>query len=299
MAAAIFEVFRATPLAASPSKSLRSADDYSSGSGRSLRDDTLGDELCRSVVAHMALLRNHMRLTIRALRRRHLVADEFAPLELLPARIVQQLATHNTLQDCVRDVILKAVSINGATDARSAQIIKDRLAALDVFTAELIDEGCVCSFTPLEQVFGIFSVGCCAEMAATFDYIAGDSPDVLALYASAKSLSFGAGRGSPVDYRRAYVPFLALLHHVDEFELVFDVKTVYMDLVAALKRMGHRGKDAWDDMVAAEIRIANGLKQAQSAARSKASRRLYPSLGQAQAAPEGHRHTARRSKHLG
>ena len=40
-----------------------------------------------------------------------------------------------------------------------------------------------------------------------------------------------------------------------------------MDLVAALRRMGHRGKDAWDDMVAAEIRNANGFKQAQSADR--------------------------------
>jgi hypothetical protein len=63
------------------------------------------------------------------------------------------------------------------------------------------------------------------------------------------------------------VQFLALLHHVDELEFVVDVKIVYMDLVAALKRVGHRGKDAWDDMVAAEIRIANGLKQAQSADR--------------------------------
>jgi hypothetical protein len=38
--------------------------------------------------------------------------------------------------------------------------------------AERIDEGCKCNFTPFERKFGIFSVGCFAEIAVTHNYIA-------------------------------------------------------------------------------------------------------------------------------
>ena len=270
MAGAIAEVFQATssPTLKSPARVRISPGDEHATAGRSLRDDTLGDDVCRNAVAALSIVRNSMRLTVRALRRRGLLPSEFVPLTTLPIRVVQQISTHLRLQACVQALVSKAVSINGPADARTALIIRDRLASLDVFMAEQIDDGVECAFSAFERTYGILSVGCFAAFAATFNYVPGDSPVVLALYAAAKNLSFGPGGvGVPVNFRHGFVPFLALLNQIDEFEIIFDVKTVYIDLVSSLKRLGVRGKEPWDDMVLREIEIANGLKQKQSAVR--------------------------------
>jgi hypothetical protein len=66
--------------------------------GRSLRDDVAADEVLRSVVALLASARFHLRLTVKALVRRGLMADVPIPLETLPPRALTQLYSHSLLQ---------------------------------------------------------------------------------------------------------------------------------------------------------------------------------------------------------
>ena len=189
MATAIVDVLRAgvSPSSVGSSRPARALDDDSRSAGRNLRDDTIGDEVCRNVVASLALVQNSLRLTMKALRRRKLMPESFIPVETLPVRAAQQIASHLRLQQCIQAIVLKAVNINSASDARSASIVRDRLASLDPFMAEQIDDGATCEFTTFERAYGVLSVGCFSVLAATYNYVPGDSPDVLALYAAAQS----------------------------------------------------------------------------------------------------------------
>jgi hypothetical protein len=100
MAGAIAEVFKASvsPTIKSPARARASPSEDHAGGGRSLRDETLGDDVCRNVVAALSLTRNSMRLTVRALRRRKIMPSEFIPITTLPTRVVQQISTHLRLQ---------------------------------------------------------------------------------------------------------------------------------------------------------------------------------------------------------
>ena len=93
ISSAILEVFaaiRASPLL--PTHTLRSpADNDLKALGRSLRDEATADEVVLSVVASMSTTRAFLRLTVKALVRRRLVAKQFIAAETLPARALLQL----------------------------------------------------------------------------------------------------------------------------------------------------------------------------------------------------------------
>ena len=73
--------------------------------------------------------------------------------------------------------------------------------------------GEVCEFTPLERLFGIYSVGHLAVFAATVDYIPGESPLFIALLAASESLSFGP-RGGDLTFA-SYATLVAALAEAD------------------------------------------------------------------------------------
>ena len=236
---------------------------------RSLRDEQVADEVCRSVVASLALTRSQLRLTVRALIRRKFVPKVFLPVETLPARVLMQLQSHSTLQDSLYEIVKKSVG-EGAEAPRGASVsmLSERIRGLDVFLAEQIDGGLMCHLTPLEAMFGVFSIGCMAAYVATLKYVSGEAPLVTAFMALTRTLCFGpAGRDKSVNYHHSYAAFVDALSEVDRYELVFDIKAVVTLLADALNLKGPRGSLRWDANLMAALRKKNDLVQAQFAVR--------------------------------
>jgi hypothetical protein len=96
LAAAIREVFDAERASISvPAYAPRSPADLDLRAiGRSLRDDAAADDVLRAVVAHLASVRANLRLTVRALVRKGLMAATPIPLETLPPRALTLLHSH-------------------------------------------------------------------------------------------------------------------------------------------------------------------------------------------------------------
>ena len=268
---AIIEVFaavRASP--STPTRVSRSPVDMDlKALGRSLRDEAAADDVVRFVVASMSSTRALLRLTVKALIRRKLVAKVFIPAETLPARVLLQLQSHVLLQDAVHEIVKNSVKEGGtAASGPPSVILSERVAAMDVYLAEQIDGGLMCHFTPLEAMYGIFSIGSMAALVATFKYVPGLAPAVTTLLSAARTLHFGGkGKSHPVDFRSSYSVFVDALHEVDRSDLVFDIKSVVNYLVDALDKKGPRGSQMWDDTLLVALRKKNELLQSQFAVR--------------------------------
>ena len=161
LAAAINEVFAAMRVSPPPSPTVASPAGFDlKAMGRSLRDDVAADEVLRSVVALLASARSLLRLTVKALVRRGLMADVPIPLDTLPPRALTQLYSHLLPQESVFAIVQKSAGEGmGASRAAASSIIGRRIAELDVFMAEQINGGVLCHFSPLEAMYGIVSRG--------------------------------------------------------------------------------------------------------------------------------------------
>ena len=209
LAAAINEVFAAMRVSPPPSPTVASPAGFDlKAMGRSLRDDVAADEVLRSVVALLASARSLLRLTVKALVRRGLMADVPIPLDTLPPRALTQLYSHLLLQESVFAIVQKSTEEGMDTSrAAASSIIGRRIAELDVFMSEQITGGMTCHFSPLEAMYGIVSRGSLGAFVATFRYVPGEAPAVAALMQAARRLNFGMyGRTQSVDYRTSYAP---------------------------------------------------------------------------------------------
>jgi hypothetical protein len=136
--------------------------------GRSLRDDAAADDVLRAVVAHLASVRANLRLTVRALVRKGLMAATPIPLETLPPRALTLLHSHLLLQEAVFAIVKKSVSMGGdASSASTSAIISRRLLDLDASLADQIDSGLMCHLTPIESMYGVLSRGSLGAYVAT------------------------------------------------------------------------------------------------------------------------------------
>jgi hypothetical protein len=138
IAAAISEVFEAVRASTvSPALALRPSADFDLRAvGRSLRDDAAADDVLRAVVALNASVRADLRLTVKALVRKGLMAALPIPLETLPPRSLALLHSHLLLQEAVFAIVKKSVGEGGdASRASTSAIISRRLADLDAFAS--------------------------------------------------------------------------------------------------------------------------------------------------------------------
>jgi hypothetical protein len=180
LTAAIVEIFTAVSTStATPARTPRSPIDFIKSAERSIRDEAAADDTARSVIASLSYTRSLLRLTVKALKRRRLVASVFIPIDTLPSRVVLQLHPHLLLQDAVLEIVRNSIQ-EGADASRGSVnlIVSERVAEMDVFLAERVDSGLACHFTPFEATYGIFSIGCMAALVASLNNVPGVAPSV-------------------------------------------------------------------------------------------------------------------------
>ena len=237
------------------------------GTSLSLRDVTFNDNLRRETTMMLSQVQADMRLVTKQLRLAKVFPLEFATVDTLPIPVVRLLHGHLVAQKHVKEMVIS--SIRGGLGSKAVGALQvDMLARLskpEVFLAGKILKGELCEFSPLERLFGIYSVGHLAVFAATVDYVPGESPIVTALLDASERLSFGP-RGGELTFT-SYAALVAALAEADSQELFFDVKHMFSTVVGAMEAYGKNKDQAWDGLLITEMRRGASFKARAAIAR--------------------------------
>jgi hypothetical protein len=173
------------------------------GPAFSLRDKSFNDDIRRETNMMLAMSHAVLRLVIRSLRISNLLPEEFVSTDTLPFNVIRHLHSHLTTQTALKELVVR--SVEGTFVSNSGALQKDMLARLkspDVFLSGRLAKGAAVELTPMERMFGVFSIGNLAVYCATADYVPGQLPILSTLSQAALHLSFGPSGGN-LDFPRS------------------------------------------------------------------------------------------------